>query len=245
VRNAVFTGPRHKDLLGGSAQAIDFAALTSTASKTRLLEAVRVAHGTWRQQARFLNILITGNVAMGPPGCLVGPALEPFIRTASGVAGDQGPAKDLRDAVAKGVSSCFASWQQGLTVPGLTWYPTFAAVAAPMAPPTPSIPTLLGSYPSAGAAMLGHQMLKQQILFALPQALRVAQVDTCVGALAQSLATYFASWIAMQAVVGVMGQGPVPSFAPPAVPAGPVVGGSVLPTPGHLALGIQPQMVVT
>ena len=31
----------------------------------------------------------------------------------------------------------------------------------------------------------------------------------------------------------VMGMGPIPSFAPPYVPVGPVVGGSTLPTPGH------------
>jgi hypothetical protein len=45
-------------------------------------------------------------------------------------------------------------------------------------------------------------------------------------------------------VVGVLGQGPVPSFAPPTIPVGPVVGGSVIPTPGHLALGPQPGMAV-
>jgi len=223
----------------------DYSALTSNASKTKLLEAVRSAHATWRQQAQFVTVIINGPIAMGPPGCLVGPPLEPYIKTASGVAGDQGPAATLRDAVAKAVSSGFAAWQQGLTVPGLAWYPTFAAVAGPMAPPTPNIPTPLSLCPSGQGVMLGQQMLKQQILAALPQVMKVAQVDTCVGALAQSLATYFSTWMSMQFVQAVMGQGPVPSFAPPNVQVGPVVAGSILPTPGHLSVGMQPPMIVT
>ena len=226
------------------AQAAELTALTSSASKTRLLEAVRFAHGLWRQQARFQNVFINGVVAMGGPGCLDGPALEPLIRMAPGVAGEQGNARALLDAVAQGVSTCFGAWQHGVSVPGLPWYPTFAAVAAPVAPLTANIPTPLVVCNSPQSGMLGHQMLKGQIVAALPAALRVAQVDTCVGALAQSVATYFATWIAMQQVVGVLGQGPVPSFAPPTIPVGPVVGGSVIPTPGHLALGPQPGMAV-
>jgi hypothetical protein len=238
-----FVPPRGLPAFGGLTPTTDVAALTSGASKTKLLEAVRAAHEMWRQQARFQNIIINGAVAVGPPGCLVGPPLEPLIRAAPGVVADQGAAKDLRDAVATGVSSCFASWQQTVTVPGLPWYPSFVAVAGPVAPPTPAIPAPL-SLCAASAGMLGQQMLKQFILTALPQALRVAQVDACVGALAQSLQTFFSTWIATQQVVGVMGQGPVPSFAPPAVPVGSVVGGTVIPTPGHLALGGQPRMVV-
>jgi hypothetical protein len=37
-------------------------------------------------------------------------------------------------------------------------------------------------------------------------------------------------------VMMVMGQGPVPTFSPPYVPVGPVVSGTILPTPGHLAI---------
>jgi hypothetical protein len=33
-----------------------------------------------------------------------------------------------------------------------------------------------------------------------------------------------------------MGKGQIPTFAPPYVPVGPVVGGDVLSIPGHLAL---------
>lgn len=225
-------------------QAAELAALTSQASKTRLLEAVRFAHGLWRQEARFQNVFINGVVAMGGPGCLDGPPLEHLIKSAPGVAGEQGNARALLDAVARGVSFCFAAWQRGVSVPGLPWYPSFAAVPGPVAPPTANVPTPLVACASPQAGMLGQRMFKGQIAAALPAALRVPQVDTCVEALAQSVATYFATWTAMQQVVGVLGQGPVPGFAPPAVPAAPVVGGMVIPVPGHLALGPQPAMAV-
>ena len=221
----------------------DFTALISAASKGRLLEAVRYAHGLWRQQARFQNIVVNAVSAMGRPGCLAGPALEPLIRSAPSVAADQGAAASLRDAVARGVSECFAAWQGAVMVPGLPWYPPFAAFPGPMAPPMPNVPMPLVACPSIQAVKLTAQPLKQAITAALPAAMKVAQVETAVGALAQSLATYFTIWIASQQVTLVMGQGPVPSFAPPYVPVGPVVGGSVLSTPGHLASGGQPQMI--
>ena len=41
-------------------------------------------------------------------------------------------------------------------------------------------------------------------------------------------------WKASTMISGVMGTGPVPTFAPPFVPVGPVVAGSIVPTPGVL-----------
>src|SRR6185503_21239842 len=54
-----------------------------------------------------------------------------------------------RDAVAKGVSKCFKDWQDKVMVPGLPWYPAFAAFPGPMAPPMPNIPMPLIACPSA------------------------------------------------------------------------------------------------
>jgi hypothetical protein len=227
------------------AQSLDVATLTSTATKTKMLEAVKVGHGTWRLQARFKNIMINGLTAIGTPGCLDGPALESLIKAAPGVAGEQGASADLRNAVAKGVSKCFAQWQSMVTVPGLPWYPMFVAFPGPMAPPTPNVPTPLIACPSGLASkIMTAPPLKQEIVAALPAALRVPQVEACVGTMAQSLALYFTSWLPMQMVTNVLGKGPVPSFAPPYVPVGTVVGGSIISSPGHLASGGQPSMIV-
>jgi hypothetical protein len=50
------------------------------------------------------------------------------------------------------------------------------------------------------------------------------------------LAVAFMVWLPMQMVMNVLGNGPVPGYAPPFVPVGPVVGGDNLAIPGSLAL---------
>ena len=41
-------------------------------------------------------------------------------------------------------------------------------------------------------------------------------------------------WLPQQMVVKVLGKGPVPTYKPPYVPVGPVVGGEVIEAPGCL-----------
>jgi len=41
-------------------------------------------------------------------------------------------------------------------------------------------------------------------------------------------------WLPAQQVTNVLGKGPVPTFAPPYVPVGPVVMGDNIASPGHL-----------
>jgi hypothetical protein len=53
-------------------------------------------------------------------------------------------------------------------------------------------------------------------------------------ALATVLALSFTLWLAAQQVSLVLGTGPIPTFAPPLVPAGPVVAGQTIAAPGHL-----------
>jgi hypothetical protein len=50
----------------------------------------------------------------------------------------------------------------------------------------------------------------------------------------QALGTTFLAWLGMQQVMLVMGKGSIPTFAPPYMPVGPVVGGDIISAPGHL-----------
>ncbi len=61
------------------------------------------------------------------------------------------------------------------------------------------------------------------------------QYEALHDAVATVLAAAFSLWLPAQMVMNVMGKGPIPSFAPPYVPVGPVVMGDNLPIPGHLA----------
>jgi hypothetical protein len=197
-----------------------------------MLDAVVFAHYLWRFQAYFSDIRIMAVTASG--GKLNGPNLETFIRTAPTVCQCMGNPAKLRDAVAKGVGECFAQWQRGVSVPGLPWYPTFAACPKPVAPPTPNIPTPLISCPSPQMARITTPgPLKDQMKMSLSGA--VDHSDAFFGAIAAALAPAFMAWLPQQQITQVLGKGPVPSFAPPYMPVGPVVGGDVIAAPSHLS----------
>src|SRR5207302_10073851 len=52
-------------------------------------------------------------------------------------------------------------------------------------------------------------------------------------AIATALSLAFLIWLVSQQVMLVLGKGPIPSFAPPFVPVGPVVGGENIGAPAH------------
>lgn len=204
-----------------------------------MLDAVKYSHDMWRLQAKFKDLKINAVTALGAPGCLDGPTLESNIKNFPGCVAWTGNAQKLRDAVAKGVSDCFEKWQKAVTVPGLPWYPAFAAFPAPQAPPMPNVPTPLITCPSAQmAAITVPQQLKSAMVNALAQSIKDEdhdrQYDSCFEAIATVLSLGFLTWLPSQQVMLVMGKGPIPTFAPPYVPVGPVVMGDNIAAPGHL-----------
>jgi len=204
------------------------------------LDAIAYAHNMWKLQAKFKDLKIMSVSAIGAPGCLDGPELESLIKNAPMVASWQDGKAKRRDAVAKGVSKCFKDWQSKVTVPGLPWYPAFAAFPGPMAPPMPNVPTPLVACPSAMmTAMATPMSMKSEMDSALDGGLKnedpIKQHEALHDAIATVVSAAFMLWLPSQMVVGVLGKGPVPSFAPPYVPVGPVVGGDNIATPGHLA----------
>jgi hypothetical protein len=206
-----------------------------------MLDAVAYAHNMWRLQAKFQGLVIAAVSAVGKPGCLDGPELESNIKNAPMCMAFTGNKAKHRDAVAKGVSKCFKDWQDKVTVPGLPWYPLFAAFPGPMAPPTPNVPTPLAACVSP---MMTSIVTPMQMKSAMSDALdgdlkrqdKDKQYEALHDAIATVLAAAFATWLPAQQVIGVMGKGPIPTFAPPYVPLGPVVGGDNLALPGHLAV---------
>ena len=115
-----------------------------------MLDAVGFAHNMWKLQAKFQNLQVMAVSAIGTPGVprRAGAGVAHQER-ADGAPRITGNKAKYRDAVAKGVSKCFKDWQGQVMVPGLPWYPAFAAFPGPMAPPMPNIPTPLIACPSA------------------------------------------------------------------------------------------------
>jgi hypothetical protein len=203
-----------------------------TAFAQKLQRAVAEGVDHFAKLAHFGGVTINGPAAVGTPGCLSGPTIAPMISYASSVAGMTGAKAALRDAVAKGFSDSFDLWRSSVIIPGLPLYPAFLAFPGPVAPPMPNVPTPLSALPGVVEA---PGPLKSRMIAALPQSLDVAAVHGFLDKLAQSLWMSFQVWRVQAMVTSMMGTGPVPTFSPPFVPVGPVVGGHVIPAPGHLA----------
>jgi hypothetical protein len=205
----------------------------------KMIAAVKYAHTMWKLQAKFQNLQINSLIALGTPGCLDGPELESLIKTAPMCASMTGNLGKYRDAVAAGVSKCFKNWQDQVTVPGLPWYPAFVAFPGPMAPPMPNIPMPLITCISAKMGdIVAPMQMKSEMESALDGDLKQNDKDGQYKALFDGIATVlalaFLMWLPQQQVMLVLGKGPIPTFAPPFVPVGPVVMGDNLPLPGHL-----------
>ncbi|MDX9720759.1 MAG: hypothetical protein RBU37_08420 [Myxococcota bacterium] len=205
----------------------------------KMLDAIKFAHDMWRLQAKFDGLKIMAVCAIGTPGCLKGPELESSIKTAPSVAAWTGNMAKWRDAVAKGVSQCFKKWQDKVMVPGLPWYPAFAAFPGPQAPPMPNVPMPLITCPSAMMAeMTVPSKLRDAMVNALDSGCKDKDHDKHYKSLFEAIGTVvslgFTIWLVSQQINLVLGQGPIPTFAPPFVPVGPVVNGSNIAVPGHL-----------
>lgn len=194
-------------------------------------EAICTAHTLWKLQAKFGNIQIVAVNAMGGPGCLSGPDIKPLILMSA----PKSTPQELKysKAVATAVAKCFKSWQDNVAVPGLPWYPAFAAFPGPMAAPMPNVPMPLATCPSASHVEMTAPRLKQEMIAALGDS-GAMHHEALFDAIAQGLSAVFGLWLPQQQVSLVMGKGPIPTFAPPFVPVGPVVGGDVISVPGHL-----------
>ena len=199
-----------------------------------MLDGIKQAVDLWRVKAQFQNLTINAAFANGTPGCLFGPSLEPDIKmlsypTASGYR------KKWRDAVAAGVAECWKEWADNVTVPGLLFYPAFIAFPAPFAPPMPNIPQPLISCPSTGMVKMTPAMLQQAMVNHFDVDEQDGQFAAVANAIGTALSAAFMSWLPAQQITNVYGQGPIPTYAPPVMPVGPVVMGFNTPSPGHLS----------
>jgi hypothetical protein len=207
---------------GGSIQATQLRALTlarldGADSTTRrlagsLADAVGQAWSQWQLTASMAGIVVNAVTASG--GQILAPPLSALIIPQ---ATSVDPAAGR--ALAEAIGPAFDIFAATLKMPGLPLFPSFAAFPGPVAPPTPSVPVPL-------IALLGVQPAPQKQFTALTPTQRRA-----CEAVVDAFDPTFGIWRA-STMVSVLGTGPVPTFAPPYVPVGPVVGGIATGTPG-------------
>lgn len=193
------------------------------------VDAICSAWSQWQSAATLVGVTIAGPVAS--VGQVVGPPMGPLILASAPKATPQ--EMKYSNAIANAINTAWLSYTASIKVPGMPWYPAFAAVPSPVGPPSPNIPcpvialtqvTASVSMDALKGSMIGllgdpmaqwHQQLFESIADAFDKCFKIWQVSTMV--------------------TNVIGTGPVPSFAPPYVPVGPVVGGVGTMTPGGFA----------
>lgn len=185
----------------------------------------------WAKLATFVNVKVNAITALGTPGCLKGPPMSPLILKDAPMSTPQ--EQKYSKAIANAVGKAWDNWAKNVQVPGLPWYPAFAAFPGPMAPPMPNIPTPLIVCPSTGMADMSPPKLGQAMVDELGDK-QAAHHDLLFKALGVGIGTAFIAWLAATQVMNVLGTGPIPTFAPPVVPVGPVVNGMATGAPGCL-----------
>ena len=193
------------------------------------LDQVKTAIDMWRVQVKpKSSIKIMACCGLGAPGAFDCPGLKDSFAAWT----DTDP---WSTAVKDGVSKSWDAWASKITVPGLPLYPAFVVYPGPMAPPTPGIPLPLVTYVSPGLADMTPMKLKQNMIDAFKGEAKDNDKNKVHEVIFEALGVVISLgwmlWTLSQQVNLANGKGPVPIYAPPYVPMGPVVAGDLLPTP--------------
>jgi hypothetical protein len=191
-----------------------------------ICSAICSAWGQWQSTATMVGIMINGPTAS--VGQIVGPPLTPLIMAS----GPKSTPMELKytTTVANVIGSAWLTFTATVKVTGMPWYPMFAACPSPVAPPTPNIPCPFAALTQVPVSISAN-VLKMQMIgaHADPQAPLHKEIFESI---ADAFEKTYNLWKASTMVTNVLGTGPVPTFAPPYVPVGPVVGGVGTMTPG-------------
>ncbi|MBI1757076.1 MAG: hypothetical protein HYR64_08235 [Fimbriimonas ginsengisoli] len=201
--------------------------------RSAAINATNLAIQDFKLKAFFSDVQIMAVAAIG--GKLNGPELAPVMLA------ELTRAKvptNIAQAFSAAVSEAWHEWRVGVSVPGLPWYPAFAAFPGPMAPPMPNVPMPIGACVSRGLGALQIDSLANRIVTKLGTAAASTEAKSAVRDFAMWFSLSFTVWSMSAPVMLVMGKGPVPTFAPPYVPVGPVVMGDIIAAPGHLMNGV-------
>lgn len=193
---------------------------------TRVGSAIRFAVETWQGAATINGVRINGAIATAPPGCVTGPGISGLVFVMSPQRTEE--ERVFTAAISTALGAAWSSYTSSIRVAGLTWYPSFASFPGPMAPPTPNVPCSLSLLRQSAASLI-PPVLAPAIAV---RAMAVPGNWEIADAVASWFLSYFLSWSYRVQVKMVLGSGPVPSYSPPAVMAGPVVEGR-----GNMARG--------
>jgi len=186
-------------------------------------------HHVWTRWAAHASL---GDVrieaGMGTGGRVSGPDWGPLLEAQM----PPSPFEAHWKVVASVLGAQWNRYQNSIAVPGLPLWPAFRMVPAPQAPPTPNTPVALTML-AQNRETVSRAVLREHFLDQFPNP--APEDHALFDALAGAIEWAFDGWQTSTSVKNVIGTGPVPSFSPPKVPAGSVVGGVSLRMPGTFA----------
>jgi hypothetical protein len=185
----------------------------------------------WMKATTIAGVMINGPVGMLTPGGVIGAVpLNTLILTSA----PKGTPQETKysNAIANAFGTVWQAWSAGIT--GTLMYPAFAAFPGPVAPPTPNVPMPLIALPSPGEAGLSPSSLSN-LMFANLADPMAHHARELFDAIAKAFNVVFLIFKGSTLVKNVLGTGPIPTFAPPFVPVGPVVGGVGTGPPGCIS----------
>ena len=189
-------------------------------------DAICGAWSQWQSAATMVGVMIAGPTAS--LGQVVGIPWQPLI-LAQGAMSSPMEMK-YTNVIAGVISNAWMMYTASIKVPGLPWYPAFAACPSPVAPPMPNTPAPLMMLTQVDAPLQTNALKGMMVAqLADPLAPFNAQLFE---AISDGFNQCFTIWKASTQIMNVIGTGPVPTFAPPYVPVGPVVGGVGTMAPG-------------
>jgi hypothetical protein len=186
-----------------------------------LSETLSKAWSLWSQTMVIHGVTINGPTAIFKPGNVQGPPLDALILAADPPMNTPRQASYTR-TFAEGLAENWKLWHMGINA-ALPLYPAFAAWPAPYAPPMPNLPMPLQLLPSAGDKMMEQNQLMAEITKGDKSDPVAAGI---YNAMTNAVVDVFKLWKLTHMIQMLMGQGPVPTFAPPMVPVGPVQNGT-------------------
>ena len=187
----------------------------------RLCDAVASAWAEWQAQAMMIGVVVNAAIATG--GTIVARPIGALVENHAG-GGASPEESEAVETVAAQFGTAFDTWASSTVVPGMPLFPAFAAFAGPVAPPMPSPP-------------MPFRTLVSQVSLLEGLAGRMASSDPAtqqvVQAVGYGISSVFPQWLD-RTTYSLLGTGPIPSFAPPMMSVGPVVGGTAVGLPGFL-----------
>ena len=136
---------------------------------------------------------------------------------------------------AKAAGEAWRRWLEGYHVTSPGAYPDFLAFPGHYAPPTPNIPFPL----AIGSSLTEPALLQNNLHQAIKDAISSTNYNepnaaSAVQDFATWLSSSFYTWRMTLMMHNIMGEGPIPVWASPFVPVGPVVNGKAWANPGFL-----------